>query len=112
MFCHVTWKLDMSSFCRNRALGPIREWTLEDCVRVHKLLEIVLLDHDAALRWKEQCAKYSPYSTYFEGRLSSAMPNSVYNQSNNSENGNHSVVGQTAESLASNEVATIITGQA
>ncbi|XP_030488392.2 N-terminal acetyltransferase A complex auxiliary subunit NAA15 [Cannabis sativa] len=83
---------------RNGALGPIGEWTLEDCVRVHKLLETVLPDHDAASRWKEQCAKYFPYSTYLGGRLSSAMPNSVYNQSNNSENGNHLVAGKTADS--------------
>ncbi|PON58919.1 N-terminal acetyltransferase A, auxiliary subunit [Trema orientale] len=88
---------------KNGALGRVGEWTLKDCSRVHRLLETVLLDHSAALRWKEQCAKYFPYSTYFEGRLSSAMPNSVYNQSKNPENGsaNYSV-GGTADSLASN----------
>jgi hypothetical protein len=54
--------------------------------------------------WKVRCAEYFPYSTYFEGSRSSAMPNSAYNKTNrNSENGsaNHSG-GETADSLASN----------
>ncbi|KEH39579.1 amino-terminal acetyltransferase, putative [Medicago truncatula] len=33
----------------NGALGPIREWTLKDCIAVHKLLGSVLDDQDAAL---------------------------------------------------------------
>lgn len=54
--------------------------------------------------WKNRCAEYFPYSTYFEGNHSSAMSNSTYNQiSNNAENGsaNHSGV-QSVDSLASN----------
>lgn len=35
-------------FNRNGALGPIREWTLKDCISVHKLLATVLVDQDAA----------------------------------------------------------------
>ncbi|KAI7981158.1 N-terminal acetyltransferase A complex auxiliary subunit NAA15 [Camellia lanceoleosa] len=73
----------------NGALGPVREWKLKDCIAVHELLGTVLDDHEAALRWKVQCAEYFPYSTYFEGKHSSAIPNSVYNQihKNNPENG-------------------------
>ena len=53
--------------------------------------------------WKVRCAEYFPYSTYFEGSRSSAMPNSAYKTNRNSENGsaNHSG-GETADSLASN----------
>ncbi|KAJ7962937.1 N-alpha-acetyltransferase 16, NatA auxiliary subunit [Quillaja saponaria] len=90
---------------RNGALGPIREWKLKECIAVHKLLATVLVDNDAALRWKVRCADYFPYSSYFEGSRSSATPNSVFNQiCNNSENGNpyHTVVGQNVDSLASN----------
>ncbi|PNY09689.1 N-alpha-acetyltransferase 15 NatA auxiliary subunit-like protein, partial [Trifolium pratense] len=65
---------------RNGALGPIREWTLKDCIAVHKLLGSVLDDQDAALRWKVRCAEFFPYSTYFEGSQSSATPNSALNQ--------------------------------
>lgn len=36
------------SICRNGALGPAREWKLKDCIAVHKLLDTVLLDSDAA----------------------------------------------------------------
>ncbi|XP_052176449.1 N-terminal acetyltransferase A complex auxiliary subunit NAA15-like isoform X2 [Diospyros lotus] len=61
------------------ALGPVNEWKLKDCIAVHRLLGTTLSDHDAALRWKERCAQYFPYSTYFEGRHSSASPNSAYN---------------------------------
>ncbi|BAT98535.1 hypothetical protein LR48_Vigan406s014400 [Vigna angularis] len=72
---------------RNGALGPIREWKLKDCIAVHNLLETVLADQDAALRWKVRCADYFPYSTYFEGKHSSASPNSTFNQlRKNSEN--------------------------
>ncbi|GMP34658.1 hypothetical protein CsSME_00007436 [Camellia sinensis var. sinensis] len=73
----------------NGALGPVREWKLKDCIAVHELLGTVLDDHEAALRWKVQCAEYFPFSTYFEGKHSSAIPNSVYNQirKNNPENG-------------------------
>lgn len=35
-----------------------------------------------------RCAEYFPYSTYFEGSCSSAIPNSAYNQTHkNPENG-------------------------
>ncbi|MED6120077.1 N-alpha-acetyltransferase 16, NatA auxiliary subunit [Stylosanthes scabra] len=90
---------------RNGALGPIREWTLKDCIAVHKLLGTVLLDQDAALRWKSRCAEYFPYSTYFEGSRSSVSPNLVYSQlSKNSENesSNHSTGSQNAGSIKSN----------
>ncbi|GMN37279.1 hypothetical protein TIFTF001_006685 [Ficus carica] len=70
----------------NGALGPVMEWKLKDCIRVHKLLETVL-DQNAALRWKERCTEFFPYSTYFGGRLSSAVANSAHNPSKNSENG-------------------------
>ncbi|XP_050384710.1 N-terminal acetyltransferase A complex auxiliary subunit NAA15 [Argentina anserina] len=64
----------------NGALGPVREWKIKDCITVHKLLETFLVDDDAALRWKKRCAEYFPYSTYFEGSCSSAVPDSAYNQ--------------------------------
>ena len=43
--------LNLSIICvaRNGALGPIREWTLKDCIAVHKLFGTVLLDQGAAL---------------------------------------------------------------
>ncbi|XP_010539518.1 PREDICTED: N-alpha-acetyltransferase 15, NatA auxiliary subunit-like isoform X2 [Tarenaya hassleriana] len=56
----------------NGALGPVREWKLKDCMAVHKLLDTVFLEPDAASGWKSRCAEYFPYSTYFEGKLSSA----------------------------------------
>jgi tetratricopeptide (TPR) repeat protein len=89
---------------KNGALGPVGEWKLKDCIAVHKLLGTVLVDNEAALRWKVRCAEYFPYSTYLEGSRSSAIPNSAYNQiRKSSENGsaNHSG-GETADSLASN----------
>ncbi|OIW11907.1 hypothetical protein TanjilG_18180, partial [Lupinus angustifolius] len=90
---------------RNGALGPIKEWKLIDCIAVHKLLGAVLVEPDAAARWKVRCAEYFPYSTYFEGNLSSASPNSVFNQLHkNSENEspNHSHDGQSVGSIKSN----------
>ncbi|GAV89376.1 NARP1 domain-containing protein/TPR_11 domain-containing protein [Cephalotus follicularis] len=87
------------------ALGPVGKWKLKDCIAVHKLIRTVLVDHDAALRWKARCAEYFPYSTYFEGKHSSAIPNSPYKQPyKNPENGgaDHSEVGQSADSVASN----------
>ncbi|XP_050286314.1 N-terminal acetyltransferase A complex auxiliary subunit NAA15 [Quercus robur] len=89
---------------KDGALGPVREWKLKDCIAVHKFLGTVLVDNEAALRWKVRCAEYFPFSTYFEGSLSSAIPNSAYNRiSKRSENGsaNHSG-GETGDSLASN----------
>ncbi|KAK7854121.1 n-terminal acetyltransferase a complex auxiliary subunit naa15 [Quercus suber] len=89
---------------KNGALGPVREWKLKDCIAVHKFLGTVLVDNEAALRWKVRCAEYFPFSTYFEGSLSSAVPNSAYNRiCKRSENGsaNHSG-GETGDSLASN----------
>ncbi|KAK9102131.1 hypothetical protein Sjap_019385 [Stephania japonica] len=56
---------------RNGALGPVGEWSLKDCVAVHKLLKTAFVDSDAASRWKERCAEYFPFSTYFEGTRSS-----------------------------------------
>ncbi|MBA0759073.1 hypothetical protein Gotri_022006 [Gossypium trilobum] len=64
----------------NAALGPIMAWKLKDCIAVHQLLEKVLVDQDAALRWKVRCAEYFPYSTYFEGSRSSAVNNLFNNQ--------------------------------
>ncbi|KAK7255315.1 hypothetical protein RIF29_28722 [Crotalaria pallida] len=95
---------------RNGALGAIKEWKLKDCIAVHKLLGSVLAESDAAARWKARCAEYFPYSTYFEGTLSSASPNLVFNQlCKNSENEspNHLLDGQNVGSVASNgKVAT------
>ncbi|KAH0920507.1 hypothetical protein HID58_028167 [Brassica napus] len=72
----------------NGALGLAREWKLKDCIAVHKLLDTVLLDSEAASRWKTRCAEYFPCSTYFEGKHSSMIPDSVYNSSRKSnENG-------------------------
>ncbi|KAG1367624.1 N-terminal acetyltransferase A complex auxiliary subunit NAA15 [Cocos nucifera] len=61
----------------NGVLGPVREWKLEDCIAVHKLLETVFIDEDAASRWKARCMDYFPYSTYFGGCRSSAVAFSV-----------------------------------
>ncbi|MED6166025.1 N-alpha-acetyltransferase 16, NatA auxiliary subunit [Stylosanthes scabra] len=102
---HVYFEKAAAGAIRNGALGPIREWTLKDCIAVHKLLGAVLLDQDAASRWKSRCAEYFPYSTYFEGSRSSVSPNSVYSQlSKNSENesSNHSTGSQNAGSIKSN----------
>ncbi|CAL0325972.1 unnamed protein product [Lupinus luteus] len=90
---------------RNGALGQIKEWKLKECIAVHKLLGTVLVEPDAAARWKVRCAEYFPYSTYFEGNLSSVSPNSVFNQLHkNSENGspNHSNDGQNVGPITSN----------
>lgn len=51
----------------NGVVGPIKEWGLEDCIDVHKLLDTVFADQDVASRWKVRCAEYFPCSTYFEG---------------------------------------------
>ncbi|KAK1264505.1 hypothetical protein QJS04_geneDACA024425 [Acorus gramineus] len=64
---------------KNGALGPVLEWSLKDCISVHKLLETVLIDLDAASRWKVRCAEYFPCSSYFEGIQSS--PRSMLNSS-------------------------------
>lgn len=38
--------------------------------------------------WKSRCAEYFPFSTHFEGKRSSVMPDSVYNSSlKSNENG-------------------------
>ncbi|KAH1066500.1 hypothetical protein J1N35_031487 [Gossypium stocksii] len=63
----------------NGALGSVMEWKLKDCIAVHKLLDNVLIDTDAALRWKVRCAEYFPYSIYFEGSRCSAVKNSLNN---------------------------------
>lgn len=54
--------------------------------------------------WKARCAEYFPYSTYFEGKYSSAISRSSEHQiCCNSENGgaNHTD-NQNADSIASN----------
>ncbi|KAI4965364.1 hypothetical protein ZWY2020_054720 [Hordeum vulgare] len=51
----------------NGVLGPIKEWGIQDCIDVHKLLDAVFADKDVASRWKVRCAEYFPCSTYFEG---------------------------------------------
>ncbi|GAB4850148.1 N-alpha-acetyltransferase 16, NatA auxiliary subunit [Ancistrocladus abbreviatus] len=89
----------------NGALGPVLEWKLKDCVAVHRLLEGVFLDKDAASRWKVRCAAYFRYSTYFEGSNSWAVSSNYLNSTHqNSENGvnSHTEVGQPASSVAIN----------
>ncbi|XP_042496121.1 N-terminal acetyltransferase A complex auxiliary subunit NAA15 isoform X1 [Macadamia integrifolia] len=61
----------------NGALGPVKEWKLKECISVHKLLGTVLVDPDAASRWKAWCAEYFPFSTYFEGHHSSVISKSA-----------------------------------
>ncbi|XP_039155809.1 N-terminal acetyltransferase A complex auxiliary subunit NAA15-like [Eucalyptus grandis] len=89
---------------RNGALGSFKEWKLKDCIAVHKLLSSVVVDMDAASRWKLRCAEYFLHSTYFEGSRSSAVLKSSYNQiSSNPENGvNHPAGGISMDSLAPN----------
>ncbi|CAO2208690.1 unnamed protein product [Urochloa humidicola] len=72
----------------NNVLGPVNEWQIQDCIDVHKLLEIVFGDQDVANRWKALCAEYFPYSTYFEG-IRSALATYVVDHSleNSPENG-------------------------
>ncbi|KAH0434372.1 hypothetical protein IEQ34_026832 [Dendrobium chrysotoxum] len=81
---------------RNGALGPVGVWRLEDCISVHKLLELVFHNPEAARSWKVRCAEYFPYSTYFEGLKSSAVVGLANgNEYSVPENGdlNHQVVG-------------------
>ncbi|KAK8664233.1 hypothetical protein V6N13_084031 [Hibiscus sabdariffa] len=90
---------------KNGALGPVMEWKLKDCIAVHKLLDKVLIDQDAALRWKLRCAEYFPYSTYFEGGRSSAVHGSLNNlDSNITVNGgeSHPGIRGSENSVASN----------
>lgn len=65
---------------RDRAFGRIMEWKLKSCVSVHKLLETTFHDTSAASRWGLLCAEMFPFSTYFKGVKSSAVPGSVNNQ--------------------------------
>lgn len=37
-------------FYSNGSPGAVRKWKLEDCVAVHKMLETVFVDQDAATR--------------------------------------------------------------
>ncbi|GAA0148143.1 acetyltransferase [Lithospermum erythrorhizon] len=79
--------------CTIGAPGTVRKLKLKECIIVHKLLADVLYDNDAASRWKVRCAEYFPYSTYFEGHLSSVAPSSAYQQTkklleNGTANGN------------------------
>ncbi|XP_022739181.1 N-terminal acetyltransferase A complex auxiliary subunit NAA15-like isoform X3 [Durio zibethinus] len=39
----------------NGAFGPVLAWKLKDCIAVHKLLEKVLIDQDAALNNLKEC---------------------------------------------------------
>ncbi|KAL6842778.1 hypothetical protein ACP4OV_027622 [Aristida adscensionis] len=72
----------------NNVLGPVKEWHIQDCIDVHKLLETVFGEQDVAKRWKTRCAEYFPYSTYFEGINSDLAAYSVDNSLENSpENG-------------------------
>ncbi|GJM93902.1 hypothetical protein PR202_ga10496 [Eleusine coracana subsp. coracana] len=72
----------------NNARGPVKEWHIQDCIDVHKLLETVFGDKDAANRWKACCAEYFPYSTYFEGIKSVIAAYTVDSSlENSSENG-------------------------
>ncbi|GAB4842023.1 N-alpha-acetyltransferase 16, NatA auxiliary subunit [Ancistrocladus abbreviatus] len=89
----------------NGALEQVPEWRLKDCIAVHRLLEGLSLDKDAASRWKVRCAAYFPYSTYFEGSKSSAVSsNHLNSEYQNSENGLSSptMVAQPAGSVATN----------
>ncbi|KAK3020555.1 hypothetical protein RJ639_047467 [Escallonia herrerae] len=81
---------------KNGAVGPVREWNLNDCIAIHKILGDILADHAASSRWKLRCAEYFPYSTYFAGSRSSAVANP--------ENGslNHLEADHSAESISSN----------
>lgn len=54
IFLGVCWIMvilnhEIICYVRNGALGPIREWKLEDCIAVHKLIGTVFVDQDAAL---------------------------------------------------------------
>ncbi|MQL89748.1 hypothetical protein Taro_022343 [Colocasia esculenta] len=73
---------------RDAALGPVKTWKLKDCIALHKLLESVFKDPDAASRWRTRCAEYFPYSTHFGGIHSSVIAK-VNNQNicNMPENG-------------------------
>ncbi|XP_071691974.1 N-terminal acetyltransferase A complex auxiliary subunit NAA15-like [Rutidosis leptorrhynchoides] len=71
----------------NGALGSVKEWSLKDCVAVHKILVASFDDQDAALRWKTRCAHDFPYSTYFEGRLCSTHTTDKASKQLNAENG-------------------------
>ncbi|XVF25039.1 hypothetical protein REPUB_Repub13aG0179400 [Reevesia pubescens] len=89
----------------NGALGSVMDWKLKDCIPVHKLLEKVLIDQDAALGWKVRCAEYFPYSTYFEGSRSSAVHSLLNNHDSKTPvNGgaSHPEISQSANSIISN----------
>ncbi|KAJ8427810.1 hypothetical protein Cgig2_007786 [Carnegiea gigantea] len=67
---------------------PVQLWKLEDCIAVHEVLENVLIDKEAASRWKARCAECFPYSRYFEGIRSSVVSKAYLNNLiDNSENG-------------------------
>ncbi|KAM7475951.1 hypothetical protein LguiB_023194 [Lonicera macranthoides] len=89
---------------RNGALGPVREWKLKECIAVHNILGGVLVDRDAALRWKVRCAEYFPCSTFFEGSRSSAVNSALKQVTKKPENGgvNHQDAEQSANSPSSN----------
>ncbi|GMI78061.1 mutant,snc1-enhancing 6, EMBRYO DEFECTIVE 2753, OMISHA, NAA15 [Hibiscus trionum] len=84
----------------NGALGPVMGWKLKDCIAVHKLLDKVLSDQDAALRWKVRCAEYFPYSTYFEGSRSSL--NNLDRETTVNDGASHPEISGSENSVASN----------
>ncbi|KAG8044851.1 hypothetical protein GUJ93_ZPchr0008g13823 [Zizania palustris] len=71
----------------NGAPGPAREWNIQDCIDVHKLLVTIFGDQDVANSWKTRCAEYFPYSTYFEGSKSATAAYSAVSLEDSSENG-------------------------
>ncbi|KAI7736425.1 hypothetical protein M8C21_016098 [Ambrosia artemisiifolia] len=71
----------------NGSLGSVRGWKLKDCVAVHKILETVFNDNDAATRWRLRCAEYFPYSTYFEGKHCSTHASNKDSKQTQPENG-------------------------
>jgi hypothetical protein len=50
-FVHLLCKLylfNICTLCRNGVVGPIKEWGIQDCINVHKLLDTILAEHDVA----------------------------------------------------------------
>jgi len=72
----------------NGVLGPIKEWGIQDCINVHKLLDTVFAEQDVANRWKIRCAEYFPCSTYFEGARSATSYIADSSFESSTENGN------------------------
>eukprot|EP00252_Welwitschia_mirabilis_P024175 TRINITY_DN7068_c0_g2_i1.p1 TRINITY_DN7068_c0_g2~~TRINITY_DN7068_c0_g2_i1.p1 ORF type:complete len:915 (+),score=223.86 TRINITY_DN7068_c0_g2_i1:244-2988(+) len=62
---------------RHNSAGKCGEWKLESCISVHKLLLSTFCESNAAASWKVRCMEMFPYSTYFLGVKSSAVPGSA-----------------------------------